>query len=74
MTETPENLILDLLRSIRSDVGGLREDMRDVKRRLSSLEMAVSQVHGDFSGQSMRIDRLEHRLERIEHRLDLSEA
>jgi predicted nucleic acid-binding Zn-ribbon protein len=70
MAETPENPILDHLRALRSDMSGLREDVRDIKRRMTSLEMAVSQVHGDFSGRSMRIDRLENPLERIEHRLD----
>ena len=52
----------------------LREDVHDIKRRLPSLEMAVAQVHSDFAGQSMRIDRLEGRLDRIERRLNLADA
>ncbi|CAK0739381.1 hypothetical protein CCP1ISM_10430002 [Azospirillaceae bacterium] len=56
------------------------DDLGDLKRRVTSLEGQVStmhtqaaQIHGDFAGQSIRIDRIEGRLERIEHRLDLFE-
>ena len=48
--------------------------MRDVKSRLTSLEVSVSLLHGDFASQSGRIDRVEQRLERIENRLDLRGA
>jgi hypothetical protein len=50
------------------------DDMQDVKRRLTSLEVQVATLHGDFAGQSLRIDRIEQRLGRIEQRLDLVEA
>ena len=74
MTENIENLILEHLRAIRADVLALREDVADLKRRMTSLEIAVSQIHGDFAGQSLRIDRLEGRLDRIDQRLGLSDA
>lgn len=70
----PENLLLVYLRRIDEKVDLLIEDVRDVKRRLTSLEMTVAQIHGDFAGQSMRIDRLENRLDRIESRLDIRDA
>jgi hypothetical protein len=41
---------------------------------MTSLELQVSTLHGDFAGQSMRIDRIEERLGRIEKRLGLIEA
>ena len=80
MTDDPSNLILEHLRSIRTDMGGVRDDMREVKQRLTSLEVSVANLrgevdlHGDFAGQSGRIDRVESRLERIEQRLDLRDA
>ncbi|MGD9883570.1 MAG: hypothetical protein AB7F22_04785 [Reyranella sp.] len=74
MTDEPINLILTRLNRIDENVTRLRDDMRDVKARLTSLEVSVSLLHGDFSGQSNRIDRLEHRLERIENRLNLRDA
>ncbi len=55
-------------------MGDVRDDMREVKQRLTSLEVSVATLHGDFAGQSGRIDRVESRLERIEHRLDLRDA
>jgi hypothetical protein len=52
----------------------MRDDVREVKRRLTSLEVSVANLHGDFAGQSARIDRVELRLERIENRLSLRDA
>jgi hypothetical protein len=66
--------VLEHLRYIRAAVDGLREDAQDLKRRMTSLEMQVAQLHGDFAGQSARIDRVEIRLERIERRLELAPA
>jgi tetrahydromethanopterin S-methyltransferase subunit G len=74
MVDDPTSLILTLLRKIDSRTDRLAEDMQDVKRRLTSLEAAVVGVHGDFAGQSIRIDRLEQRLDRIERRLEIGDA
>ncbi len=72
MTEA-ENLVLEHLRYLRA-MDGLREDMSEVKRRMTSLESQIALLHGDFAGQSARIDRIETRLEWIERRLDLIPA
>ena len=74
MANDSSNLVLEHLRALRSDVGEMRDDVREVKRRLTSLEVSVSNLHGDFAGQSARIDRVDLRLERIEHRLSLRDA
>jgi hypothetical protein len=50
MTDDPGNLVLEHLRSIRVDTGALRDDMREVERRLTSLEISVANLHGDFAG------------------------
>ena len=42
MTESVENLILEHLRAIRADVAAVREDVREIKQRLSSLEAAIA--------------------------------
>ncbi len=52
----PANLVLEQPRYIRAGMDGFRGDMRDVKRRLTSLEMQVAAIHADFAGQSTRID------------------
>jgi tetrahydromethanopterin S-methyltransferase subunit G len=50
------------------------DDLRKIKQRLSSVEVSVARLHGDFAAQSGRIDKLENRLDRIERRLDLRDA
>jgi hypothetical protein len=42
MTEYAEDLILEHLRVIRADVAAVKEDVREIKQRLASLETARS--------------------------------
>ncbi|MEI2771451.1 MAG: hypothetical protein V9G98_12160 [Candidatus Competibacter sp.] len=42
MADNIENLILEHLRAIRSDIGGIKDDVREIKQRLTSLEAAVA--------------------------------
>jgi predicted nuclease with TOPRIM domain len=74
MADKTSDLILEHLRTLRLEVGELRADVRDMRGRLTSLEVSAANLHGDFAGQSERIDRVEGRLERIENRLLLREA
>ena len=74
MTDKTSALILEHLCVLRLEMGELRADVRDMRGRLTSLEVSVANLHGDFAGQSERIDRVEGRLERVEHRLRLREA
>jgi len=74
MIDKTSTLILEQLRVLRMDMGELRADVRDIRGRLTSVEVSAANLHGDFAGQSERIDRLEGRLERIEHRLRLRDA
>ena len=67
MSENLDNIVLEHLRHIRWAVDALREDMREMKERLGSLEASYASV-------SRRIDRLDGRVERIEIRLNLAEA
>ena len=74
MSDKPDSLVLTLLRRMDTKIDRLTDDMSSVKQRLTSLEAAQALLHGDFAGQSLRIDRIEQRLERIERRLDLVDA
>ena len=73
MTEA-ESLVLEHLRYIRLVIDESREDVREVKNRVGSLEREVAQVHVKLAEQSGRIDRLVERVERIERRLNLAEV
>ena len=62
----------------QSDIASVKDDVREIKQRLSSLEAAVAglrrvqaNLYGDMSDQHARYDRLAERVERIERRLDL---
>lgn len=83
MTENVENLILEMLKSLRNEVQTVRSEMhtefRDVKLRLVSLERGQAKGHadyadlyGDHARQQAAIDRLVERIERVEKRLELS--
>jgi chromosome segregation ATPase len=78
MTDNVENLILEHLRAIRADISGIKDDVREIKQRLTSLEAAVAglrrdnaNLYDDMAGHHARYDRLAERVERIERRLDL---
>jgi len=69
MIET-DNIVLEHLRHIRGAVDAMREDVREVKHRVGSLECEVAHVHVKVAELSERVDRLE----RVEKRLDLTDA
>jgi predicted nucleic acid-binding Zn-ribbon protein len=70
----PDNIVLEHLRHIRGAGDGLREDMREVKHRIGSIEREVAHVHVKVAELSERVDRVSDRLERVEKRLDLTDA
>ena len=82
--ENVDNIIIEHLKSLRSDVAAMRSDMqaefKDVKARLSHLDASMAGVRrdgalaaGDFARQQVSIDALVERIQRIERRLELSE-
>ena len=44
MADEPRDLVLEHLRAIRADISGLREDVREIKGRVTALEIAVAAV------------------------------
>lgn len=76
-----DNIVLEHLRAIRADVGTLREDMGEVKQRLTNLEVGQAAIRRDIASlyemsaqTNARLDRLDGRVTRIERRLDLTEV
>jgi len=74
MNDETENLVLRALRRIEISNDGIREDMREVKTRLSLVEQQIGVMGQQIASLSGRIDRVELRLDRIEKRLDLVET
>ena len=62
-----DNFILEHLRHIRGAIDDVRDDSREMKQRIGSLENQYANI-------SNRLDRMDMRIERIERRLDLTDA
>jgi hypothetical protein len=54
MAEPTENLVLEHLRAVRADLSDLKNDMRDVKARLGSIENYIEIMHGDHARAGVR--------------------
>ena len=71
MTDQTENLVLEPLRLIRSDIADLRSDVSQVKIELTAIgQQMVGLTTAVYAGQD-RMLTLERRVERIEHRLEI---
>ena len=70
-----DNIVLEHLRAMLAD---LKFDMRDVKHRLTALEIAfsgfVATEASHYASLAQRADRSDDRLDRIERRLDIVAA
>ena len=81
MSDQPENLTSIYLRRIDDKVDGVRDDLREVKTRLTSVELGLAAVRREIAVLAeadahlgAHIDRLTDRIERVERRLDLAPA
>jgi tetrahydromethanopterin S-methyltransferase subunit G len=74
MADELASTLLVYLRRIDEKVDHVLEVLSEHGRRITSLGAQVANLHGDFAGQSLRMDRIERRLDRIEKRLELTPA
>ena len=79
MTDETENLIFEHLKSFQSGQERIERELKEIKGRLSQVEIGSAAVRGDiahltgdvarlrfaFDGMSERIDRIERRLELV---------
>lgn len=75
-----ENLVLDMLRGIRSDVGAIRDVQREHGVRLAELGTAMAGLRRDTAGDAevtahlaVRLDRLRDEVDRIKRRLEIAD-
>jgi hypothetical protein len=77
MSDQPENITLRYLRRIDEAVSLIRDDMKEVKLRLTALETALGNLAATeishYAITADRSDRVAARIERIETRRDLRE-
>lgn len=81
MTQDTENLILEHLRAIRTDVSETRTDVRDIKLRRNDMATSIAALRRDQAGDAgvaahlqIQIDRLSDKVDRINRRLDIVDA
>lgn len=81
MVEAADNLVLEQLRLIRAEISSIKEDGREVKNRLATLEVGqgtilqhLGHLASSIAQQQISLDRVGDRVERIERRLDLADA
>ena len=81
MTDQPENLVLELLRSIRADVGVLKEkqevtnlkietlagSMVSMKASMDSIRLDMRMVAIAVDGHAQRLDKIEALLDTLKH-------
>ena len=79
MTDNIENLVLEHLRAIRADMVYMKDDVREIKSRVNTLEAGqatIIQQIGHLTGmaaeQHVLYDRLLERIERLERRLEIA--
>jgi predicted nuclease with TOPRIM domain len=66
MADEPDNLTLLLLRRIDTNVAEMRDDIQDLKIRMTHVEEGLA-------GVNRRLDRLDVRVDRLERRLELAD-
>ena len=74
MSDTPDNVILTLLRRMDMKLDRLVDEVQDLKRRTTPLDRQAGDLRVDLAGVSARLDRIDDRLVRVERRLDLRET
>lgn len=69
-SEAPDNLVLEHLRAIRSDISRIKEDIHGLRAEMTSVRQHLGGVvtlqefdHTDLAALKVRIERIEKRLE-----------
>ncbi len=74
MSEQPENLILEHLRHIRSELKTLKDGQTDIKAEILSIRKYLHNIQGDALRREQTIGEIQLDLDRIKNRLDLTDA
>ena len=79
MAEQIDNIILEHLKAIRSELAEIKADTSDIKLRLHSVDASVIELRRndlhlfeDDARHQVSIDKLVERIQRIEKRLELT--
>jgi hypothetical protein len=65
MSKEPENLVLELLRGMRGDIGGLRDGLGEVRDGLRDVREDIRGLRRVQDNHTLRFDFLEERVEML---------
>jgi predicted nucleic acid-binding Zn-ribbon protein len=74
MAEEPNNLMLEILRRLQTDMAALKEGQRTANVHLAAIESHMAGFHLTVSAHTDELVELKQRIERIERRLELTDA
>ena len=74
MTDAPDNLVLELLRAVRSDLATVKADLHDVKDSVISMREELNAMRRDGLRQERAFATMQVDVDRIKNRLDLQDA
>jgi hypothetical protein len=74
MSADDQALMFEILKRIQADVVDMKEDISDMKLRVTATEDHLATLVMSVAGINHRLDRMDGRIERIERRLDLTET
>ena len=73
MTENVDNLVLEVLRSMRSDMTDMKTDMALMRQEMVATRQLVAGAISELAVQDARAMTFSERLERIERRLEMAD-
>lgn len=73
MADVTNDLLMEGLRAIRSDLGDLKDAHRTTHRRLSSIDHHLAAMNLDVNGHTDELELLRDRVSRIERRLEIAD-
>jgi ribosomal protein L29 len=73
MVEQSENLVLEILRRMQSDIAEMKTDIRDIKGQLIDIRTQLVTMQSDALRQERTVAALQVKVDRIETRLDFTD-
>jgi septal ring factor EnvC (AmiA/AmiB activator) len=74
MVEQTENLVLEILRRMQSDIAEMKTDIRDLKTGQIEIRMQLHSMDGNVLRQERTMASLQVKVDRIETRLDFTDG
>ena len=65
------DLVLEHLKAIRADIGGIKTELKELRARTASIEVRIAHLHSDMVTNLHSLDTLREDVDHIKIRLNL---